>query len=806
THSSKRIGSFASLLNKEGVAVHLYDHHSDAEIEFPCERPTLARRGANSTLMFELLCRNEIPIDAQEATLLALGIFQDTHSLTSPSTTPEDFHAAGELLHRGADLHVVQKFVQPRLNPEQIDVMNELIRTLEVHLINGVETALAMATVDYFVEDLAYVVHQVMQIENLETLFALIQLDRRVYLIARSGTDEVNVADIAHAFGGGGHANASSASIQGMTLVQVREKLFQVWNERLQPLYLVRDIMHFPVVSVKEADSFRNTEKVLTRFNLNSLPVLRDDRPMGIVTRQIVEKAIHHKLGKEKIADYMVREFSVTTPESYFRSIIPMIIEEKQKIIPVVDRESGTLVGIVSRGDLLRVLSRTVLFPEKQRFVVLDRKTGMHKNMKSLMIERLPKEVMNLLLTIGQVADERGVAAYVVGGFVRDMLMNIGNLDLDIVIEGDGIDFAQSLGQTIQGRVRTHAKFGTSVIILENNSRIDVATARMEFYKHPGALPTVERSSIKSDLFRRDFTFNSLAIKLNGKDAFGLMDYFNGERDLKEKVIRVMHNLSFVEDPCRIFRAVRFERRLGFRLGKQTEAFLKNAVEKRRVDQLSGSRLLNELKLLFREERAFQCLQRLIDLDLLQFISPALVKEYKGMGTVKRLDSVLSWAKMMPFQRKPEVWFVYILGLFYFLDDEELERAGMRLHFPMKLLDRLLADRNNCRSAFEQIRAKEDLSAVEIYEMFSGFSPEAIVFLLALADSITVNQYATLYLTQYHVNSHVSLTGNDLIRMGMAPGPVFQSVFRVLRHARVSGQVKSRAEEVALVEEQFLKN
>ncbi|MEE2987517.1 MAG: polya polymerase, partial [Nitrospinota bacterium] len=169
-----------------------------------------------------------------------------------------------------------------------------------------------------------------------------------------------------------------------------------------------------------------------------------------------------------------------------------------------------------------------------------------HKNLKSLMKERLPKDLTSILKTIEDAADKVGVQVFVVGGFVRDLLLNIENLDIDIVVEGDGIAFASYLGKKFHGRVKSHSKFGTSVVILPNGFRIDVATARMEFYRHPAALPIVEKSSIKSDLFRRDFSVNSLAIKLNGKEAFCLIDFFNGERDLKEGILRVLHNLSFI--------------------------------------------------------------------------------------------------------------------------------------------------------------------------------------------------------------------------------------------------------------------
>ncbi len=804
TQNPARIGVFQSLINKPGVEVHIYDHHPEVETALKAAKAVIKKRGAATTILMEILAEKNIALTCEESTLMALGIYEDTHSLISISTTPEDFHAVANSVRMGADLNVVDDYVQTRLNREQLDVLNELIRNIESLNINGVEITLATATVDHFVEDLAYVVHRVMDLENLSALLILVQMDRRVYFIGRSRTKAIDLAQVAREFDGGGHANAASASIREMTLVQAREKLLGVLEDKVEPLCRVRDIMHFPVVSVQKEDSIQTVEKTLTLFNLNTLPVMVGNVPVGLITRQIVEKALHHKLGNTRAEDLMIQEFSVTSPDAYFRTIIPVIIEEKQKLIPVVDATSGALRGIVSRGDLLRILQGDLAFDGKPEESVRLKGRGGHKNVKSVMKERLDKKLMGLFESIARVANGDHCSVYVVGGFVRDLLLGTPNLDVDIVVEGDGIDFAGKLAAELKGRVKAHAKFGTSVIILEDGFRIDVATARMEFYTHPAALPTVEKSSVKADLFRRDFTVNSLAIQLTGKDAFSLMDYFNGEKDLKDKVIRVLHNLSFIEDPCRIFRAIRFEQRHGFKIGKQTEAFMKTAVKKRLVDKLSGSRFLNELFLILKENQPVPCIRRMIEFSLFQFISPLMLADVSRLKVLERVEGVLSWAKMVPFVKSPEAWFIYFMGLFYDLDDKAFHHAVERLRLPMRLQKRLETDRENCKEAIKQLAGKNELAPVEIYEIFSQLSPEAIVFMLTLLDDDRINHFATLYITQYHDLAKLFLTGDDLIRMGVKPGPVFQTVFKTLRDARVDGRVKTKQDEMALVQKQFL--
>jgi tRNA nucleotidyltransferase (CCA-adding enzyme) len=217
-----------------------------------------------------------------------------------------------------------------------------------------------------------------------------------------------------------------------------------------------------------------------------------------------------------------------------------------------------------------------------------------------------------------------GVSVYAVGGFVRDILLRVENLDVDIVVEGDGIRFAEEFEKKFHCRIRTHKKFGTAIILFPDGLKVDVATARWEVYDSPAALPTVESASIKMDLYRRDFTINTLAIQLN-PSAFGeQIDFFGGVKDIKEKVIRVLHNLSFVEDPTRVFRAIRFEQRFGFQIGKHTQHLMKNALKVGFLERLSGGRVFSELILLLQEETPLPALRRMRDFHLFHFLHPTL--------------------------------------------------------------------------------------------------------------------------------------------------------------------------------------
>ncbi len=368
--------------------------------------------------------------------------------------------------------------------------------------------------------------------------------------------------------------------------------------------------MSHPVITVPPDISIKNANQVLTRYNITVLPVVQDkSKLLGIISRRVAEKAIFHNLGNLPVSDYMTTDVATLPSSASLADIQELIIEHRQRLIPVVDKDE--LQGVITRTDLLNLLINDPAHQPKNLIAADDRSyIERHRNVNSQIVEFLNKEVIILLRTIGEVAEKNGFTAYAVGGFVRDLLLRIKNLDLDIVVEGDGIKFAKQLAEYFGGAVRTHEKFSTALVIMPDGFNIDVATARLEYYEYPAAMPTVELSSLKLDLYRRDFTMNAMAINLN-PDKFGtLVDFFNCQTDIKERRIRILHNLSFVEDPTRIFRAIRFEQRMGFTIGKHTEKLLKNAVKMNLFNRFFGNRCFTELKLIFSEENPIPAIRQ----------------------------------------------------------------------------------------------------------------------------------------------------------------------------------------------------
>jgi len=417
---------------------------------------------------------------------------------------------------------------------------------------------------------------------------------------------------------------------------------------------------------------------------------------------------------------------------------------------------------------------------------------------------RVPEHVSNLLRQAGALADQLSVCAFVVGGFVRDLLLGIENFDLDLVIEGDGIAFARALGRNLGVHVQVYDRFGTAVLMLPHRVKLDVATARGESYAHPTALPVVKPGSLEKDLFRRDFTINTLAIPLN-RTGFGeLLDVRGGLRDLQRKTIRVLHDRSFVDDPTRLFRAIRFAQRFGFRMEANTLRLLKEAAATDLVHRLSGPRLRNEIMLLLAEKDVSRTIQRMGTMDLLRFIHPRVRPTLQVEILLKHIAPTMAWwTKRFP-DRRLDRPLVYFMGLIDGLTLSAAEAALKRLAFPNRQADKVRHVKQSLPSALRTLSARRSLKPSAVYRPLSALPDEGLVLLAAKSTSLSDNVHATVkreisaYLTTYrHITP--SLTGDDLTDLGLKPGPLYKKILGRLRDARLNEEVSTKAEERALV-------
>jgi tRNA nucleotidyltransferase (CCA-adding enzyme) len=802
TRQASRIGNFAKCLDNPGLKLHIYDHHPDAPGDLKGDVEVIRPVGSTSTIFTQLFREEGISLTGDEATLLAMGIFEDTGSFNYATTTPEDLDAAAWLLEQGANLHSVSQSISRELTVQQLGLLNDLIKSAVNYTIQGIDIVVAKLALTEYVDEFALLVRRFMVMENLNVLIALAGMEDRIYLIARSRVPEVNVGEIARDFGGGGHASAASATVKNMTMIEAEEKLVRLLNKHVRPQSLAGELMSHPVITVPPDISIRNANQVLTRYSITVLPVVQDkSRLLGIISRRVTEKAIFHNLGELPVSDYMTTDVATLPSSASLADIQELIIEHRQRLIPVVDDDE--LRGVITRTDLLNLLINDPALQPKNLIVADDRSyVERHRNVNSLVIEVLNREVIVLLRTIGEIAEENGYTAYAVGGFVRDLLLRIKNLDLDIVVEGDGIKFAKKLAAHFGGAVRTHEKFSTALVIMPDGFNIDVATARLEYYEYPAAMPTVELSSLKLDLYRRDFTINAMAINLNPEKFGTLVDFFNCQTDIKERRIRVLHNLSFVEDPTRIFRAIRFEQRMGFTIGKHTEKLLKNAVKMNLFNRFFGNRCFTELKLIFSEENPIPAIRRMAEFDLLKFILPGLKFDKRMERNLAETQRAMDWYKLLYLDEPCRQWQVYLFAILADSTYSDLKVFCMKFEFPERHKRELLREKEATEKILKELGRSRILRPSEIYWLLQERSHESLIYVIAMARKKTAKKAVSLFVT--HLRHYkTQIQGADLKKMGYKTGPIFKTILNHLLEAKLDGEVESRADEIEFIRQNY---
>ncbi len=744
--------------------------------------------GATTTILVEQIIVRGIQVTPVEATLLMLGIYEDTGSLSYPSTNSRDLRCAAWLLDQGAKLDVVREFLHHPLSPAQQRLLEQLYDAAETYEIKGHTIVIATAKVTEPVEEISTLAHKLRDLYDPDALFLLVDLEEHIQVVARSTTNNIHVGRIAQAMGGGGHARAAAALVRAQSLSALKDRILALLEENVQPQVTVLEIMSWGVNTVKVSDSIAEVAKRMTIRGHEGFPVVDEDGHLqGLVTRRIIDIALRHGMHNEPVRKIMRTGVVTVQLHDPVQVVQKRMIESGWGQIPVMD-DQGRMVGIVTRTDLLKLWG--------------EEGPPTRPSVADLMEERLPPGLIRLLRRIGQVAANMGFPLYIVGGFTRDLLLNRPNFDVDFVVEGDAVALAKELAREFGGRVRPHRRFGTAKWIRDEQAfaaarslpdgapaSIDFATARTEFYEAPTLLPIVERSSIKLDLHRRDFTINTLAIRLDGRHWGELLDFYGGRKDLDEGVIRVLHSLSFIEDPTRILRAIRFEQRFGFTIEPRTAELMVEAVDL--LHRVSGPRIRHELELILQESEPENALRRLHEINVLHEIDEELIWNEKLAERFRTLRELL-----MPLPEPPApIERLYFASWLYDLTLAAHRRILDRLR-PTSATAKLIKQTERLRARTPQL-LEPDLPPSELDRLLRKFSEASILVAWAASDDPIVQDRLRFYLeTLRPVEIHV--TGDDLRRWGVKPGPIYRHVFQQVRAALLDGRISTPEEEQAL--------
>ncbi len=793
----ERIGPFQQLrVREDPPRIIVYDHHREEEQTADDYQLHYAQVGATVTLLVEALQERDYPLSTFQATLLALGIHADTGSLRYPSTTPRDSSALTYLLQKEVNLEVVDDFLVRPLNPQQQEVLNRLLDGSERLQFEGIYLQLFETSCSQFVPGINRLVYELKKLTDAEIVITIITFERGISLIGRCKGEVLDLSTIFGHFDGGGHPGAAAAFIKGGSAGEIKKRLLELIREEIEPGSTAESIMSAPVRVIGPEESMEDAGELMDKYGHSGLVVVNEGGELvGIISRRDLNKGRRHNLEHAPVKAFMsspVVNVSLTTPVSKLQR---MMIKKDIGRLPVVDGEDQ-LVGIVTRTDLLRTtFGRQV--PQEFRGLYGSSKifgSPVYRQLDAR-LEGLSRTTRELLWQAGMVASRLEMDLYLVGGFVRDLLLDYPSLDLDLVVEGDSSNFARELAEELGGEILQETIFGTIKMKVREDFHLDLAISRVEYYEQPGSLPQVQSATLEEDLFRRDFTINALALNLNPEQWGTLIDYFNGYEDLERGLIRALHNFSFVDDPLRILRGLRFASRYGFQLEEHTSFLIDEALKHDVLEEVSPSRLADELREAFKEQKIISLLELLEEKGIRTRLFPGVSPE--SIQLLTRLGDSLSYYH----QQEPEIhlrpWLIRLMLFLSSQEEEELEDLCSRIRFTgqeEKLLRRIPWLQQEALSAL-----REAERGSEIYRLLSGLDPEELLFLHRLGGE-GVRASIELYLSRLK-ELETEVSGQDLIEMGLKPGPLFSQLLDRVREARLDGRVHSREQELDLIED-----
>ena len=763
TAKKNRIGLFEKILDRENIEILIYDHHKKSENDIKVDDNKIIRKdyGSNTANILEILLEDqpELSLTNVEATLGLMGIYEDTGNFAFSSTTPKDLEMGSYLLARGGNISMVNEYVQKGLEKEQLEVFIELIENLEFLDIDGEKALLTYYETDEFIFGLDELINKIQYLEKSNLCIILCGNKEKITVVGRS-SNKINVAEVLSSFNVGGHEYAVSGVIRGENIENVYERIKKQIETFSTPSKKARDIMNTPVKTILKETKIKLAYKIMYRMSYSGLPIVEDGYIVGIITRDSVDKALNHGFSNAPVSAYMTSEVITGNLDMSIEELKALIVENGIGRIPIIN-QNKKIVGIVTRSDILEsIYKRNPMRKAKKLKFELELKSDIEKI--------VPIDLLNLLKVIEKVSRERKERVFLVGGIVRDLILGINNKDIDIVVEGNGIEFAMKLKEELGAKkIKVHEKFRTAVVIVDEKLKLDIASSRLEYYEYPTSLPIVEYGNIRDDMYRRDFSINAMALEIDSYNFGKLIDFYSGYEDLKNKKIRVLHNLSFVEDPTRIIRAFRFAARYEFQLEKDTETFLRNAIAEGFLSKISWPRVKQELQILFSDKNIEKGMEYLDKYNVFKEIHPNIVYNLKMRGNIEKIHSL----EKLIEDNEVERWLMVFFIILEDLNKKELDFVFKKFNFSSKFIlkyDYGIIRRKNILMELEKANKNS-----EIYKVLEKISTEIIVLIYIQCENKNIKVKIKKYLYELSEIKPI-IKGVDLLNLGYKPGKEFK--------------------------------
>ncbi|OYD96031.1 poly(A) polymerase [Nostoc sp. 'Peltigera membranacea cyanobiont' 213] len=814
TQQRDRLGKAAEWLDLPHLGeIIVYDHHLGQESDIAATRSHISSVGATTTLIVEQLQQQQVSLSSAEATVMALGIHVDTGSLTFDQSTPRDALALAWLMQQGASLSVISNYRDPGLSLQLQQLLTKALENLEYLCLRGYTVAWVTLKTDAFVPGLSSLASQLVELTEIDALLLANEYlgkgDSSLSVIGRSQIPKTNLNLLFQLLGGGGHSQAASLNLRGVDSQAILKQLLDGIKAQIPHPPTARDLMSSPVRTILPETTIAEAQRILLRYGHSGLSVVdTQGQLVGIISRRDIDIALHHGFSHAPVKGYMTRNLKTITPDTTLPQIESLMVTYDIGRLPVLENEQ--LVGLVTRTDVLRELHQE----RDENGEGTEERQKSNINLPQLQ-NKLAPQLWQLLTIASQEAEKRGWHLYLVGGAVRDLLLaeTVGSLmikDIDLVVDGfhksadvgAGVELAKALQQLYPAaRLEIHGAFQTAALLWHKDPEfdslwVDIATARTEFYPYPAANPEVEASSIRQDLYRRDFTINAIALRLTSPRSGELLDFFGGLLDLQAKQIRVLHPNSFIEDPTRIYRGVRFAVRFGFEIEPQTEEFIRYAINSGVYDRTAQensktpalqTRLKTELKHILEAPYWKSALQLLDNLGALQCIHPTLKLDGSLLRQLRLLERCL---RRFDAEQTLIHWQMRVEALIAHLTPEYRVKVAQNLQLQEDSIVRL----KKLTQSFSQVikslptlqRPSQVVQLLRQYDL-------PMLILIALPSPREIRHQIWEYLTVW-ANVQPLLNGNDLKKLGYKPGPQYRQILDDVVAATLDGVIKDRVE------------
>jgi len=860
TQKCDRLGKAAEWLELPQVkSIEVYDHHLGIQTDIPATYTQIEAVGSTTTMIVEQLQQTSIQLSTVEATVMALGIHVDTGSLTFEQTTPRDAAALAWLMIAGANVRQIAEYVDPGLSPQLQQLFTKAIDNLHSITHLGCTISWVLLKTPDYVPGLSSLASRLVELTECDALLLAAeywklgsktiedvptknhnQPSSRLTIIGRSRIDGTNLHELFQPLGGGGHSQAAAVNLRGVNPPVILEQLINQLKEQIPQPLTARELMSSPVRTIRPQTTIREAQRILLRYGHSGLSVVdENDQLVGIISRRDLDLALHHGFGHAPVKGYMTRNVKTITPQTSLDQIESLMVTYDIGRLPILDNEQ--LLGIVTRTDVLRQLHQRGNGEWGIENLELRIENGESSSQSVIpnLRYRLAPPLWELLTKAAQEAQKQGWHLYLVGGAVRDLLLvddsdktdnSVQQLllaDIDLVVDGfhhsadvgAGVTLARALQQIYpNARLSVHGAFQTAALLWHNDPVLgslwlDIATARTEFYPYPAANPEVEASSIRQDLYRRDFTINALAARLTCSRRIGkqnstsipILDFFGGLLDLRSRQIRVLHANSFIEDPTRIYRAVRFAVRLGFAIEPQTEAYIEYAIESGVYNRSLAennkapalqTRLKAELKYILEAPYWAPALQLLSSLGALQCLHPTLKLDKELWWQVRLVDR---WLRRFDPDNSLVHWQMRLEVLIAHLPAEERGKVANNLQLPLDSLTRLEQLERDEAEVVEKLPQCQRNS--EIVRFLRQYQLPTLV-LIGVESTRAIRSQIWQYLTTLaHIQA--PLNGNDLRKLGYKPGPQYREILDRLLAAALDGVIQDKADAKAFLGEHY---